>query len=55
MAYQEAERAKFLVDRAEQEKRSSIIRAEGEARSAALVRIKLTLDWKSNEVKLSIY
>ncbi|GMM29752.1 prohibitin subunit [Martiniozyma asiatica (nom. inval.)] len=34
IAQQEAERAKFLVDKAEQEKKASIIRAEGEAEAA---------------------
>jgi len=37
VAQQEAERAKFLVMKAKQEKRSSIIRAMGEARSAMLI------------------
>jgi prohibitin 1 len=34
IAQQEAERAKFVVERAEQEKQASIIRAEGEAHAA---------------------
>ncbi|CAN3358296.1 prohibitin-1 [Diutina catenulata] len=37
IAQQDAERAKFLVDRAEQERRANVIRAEGEAESADLV------------------
>lgn len=37
IAQQDAERAKFLVERAEQERRASIIRAEGEAESAETV------------------
>ncbi|CAM6044317.1 unnamed protein product [Sphagnum compactum] len=37
VAAQEAERAKFVVERAEQEKRSAIIRAQGEAKSAELL------------------
>lgn len=37
VAQQEAERAKFYVERAEQEKKSAIIRAEGEAQSAKLI------------------
>lgn len=37
VAEQDAERARFLVMKAEQEKRASIIRAEGESESAALV------------------
>ena len=37
VAQQEAERAKFYVERAEQEKRSAIIRAQGEAQSAKLI------------------
>ena len=37
MAQQEAERARFVVDKAIQEKRSVIIRAEGEAKSATLI------------------
>ncbi|XVE99176.1 hypothetical protein REPUB_Repub03eG0174700 [Reevesia pubescens] len=34
---QEAERAKFIVEKAEQDKRSAIIRAQGEAKSAQLI------------------
>jgi prohibitin 2 len=37
VAQQEAERAKYIVDRAFQEKRSIIIKAEGEARAAELI------------------
>jgi len=37
VAQQEAERAKFYVERAEQEKKSAIIRAQGEAQSAKLI------------------
>ena len=37
VAAQEAERARILVDKAEQDKRSSIIRAEGEAQAAEMV------------------
>ncbi|KAJ4844440.1 Prohibitin-1, subunit of the prohibitin complex (Phb1p-Phb2p) [Turnera subulata] len=37
VAAQEAERAKFIVEKAEQDKRSAIIRAEGEAQSAQLI------------------
>ncbi|KAJ9550258.1 hypothetical protein OSB04_014303 [Centaurea solstitialis] len=37
VAAQEAERAKFVVEKAEQEKRSAIIRAQGEAKSAQLI------------------
>lgn len=37
VAQQEAQRAHFLVERAAQEKRSIVIRAEGEARSAELI------------------
>ena len=37
VAQQEAERAKFVVDKAKQEKKSTIIKAEGEARSAKLI------------------
>lgn len=37
IAQQDAERAKFLVEKAEQEKKANIIRAEGEAESADLV------------------
>jgi len=37
VAQQEAERAKFIVEKAEQDKRSNIIRAEGEAKSAKLI------------------
>ena len=37
MAQQEAERAKYLVKQALQDKRSTIIKAEGEARSAEMI------------------
>ncbi|CAI0385373.1 unnamed protein product, partial [Linum tenue] len=37
VAAQEAERVKFVVEKAEQEKKSVIIRAEGEAKSAELI------------------
>lgn len=37
IAQQDAERAKYLVEKAEQEKRANIIRAEGEAESAETV------------------
>ncbi|CAH9126088.1 unnamed protein product [Cuscuta epithymum] len=37
VAAQEAERAKFIVEKAEQDKRSAIIRAQGEAKSAQLI------------------
>jgi len=37
VAQQEAERARFIVDKAEQEKQSAIVRAEGEAMSAKLI------------------
>lgn len=37
IAQQDAERAKFLVDRAEQERKASVIRAEGEAEAAETV------------------
>ncbi|XP_047337902.1 prohibitin-1, mitochondrial-like [Impatiens glandulifera] len=37
VAAQEAERAKFVVDKAEQDKRSAVIRAQGEAQSAQLI------------------
>lgn len=37
VAQQEAERARFIVEKAEQDKRSAIIRATGEARSAQLL------------------
>ena len=37
VAQQDSERAKYIVDRAIQEKRSIIIKAEGEARSAELI------------------
>ncbi|PVU85480.1 hypothetical protein BB559_006988 [Furculomyces boomerangus] len=42
IAQQEAERARFVVERAEQEKQASIIRAEGEAEAAS--RISQALD-----------
>jgi len=37
VAQQEAERAKFIVDKAQEDKKSTIIRAQGEAKSAELV------------------
>eukprot|EP00879_Flechtneria_rotunda_P005229 GHRR01005513.1.p1 GENE.GHRR01005513.1~~GHRR01005513.1.p1 ORF type:complete len:286 (+),score=80.38 GHRR01005513.1:182-1039(+) len=37
VAQQEAERAKFIVDRAVQDKQSAIVRAQGEAQSARLI------------------
>merc|ERR1711871_1127872 len=37
VAQQEAERSKFIVAKAEQEKKAAIIRAEGEAESASLI------------------
>lgn len=37
VAQQEAERAKFIVERAQQEKESAIIKARGEAQSATLI------------------
>lgn len=37
VAAQEAERAKFIVDKAEQDKKSAVIRAQGEAKSAQLI------------------
>jgi prohibitin 2 len=38
VAQQDAERAKFIVEKAQQDKLSAIIRATGEAKSAELVR-----------------
>lgn len=37
VAQQDAERAKFIVERAEQDKLSNIIRAQGEARSTEMI------------------
>lgn len=37
IAQQEAERAKFIVEKAEQEKQAAIIRAEGEAIAAEMI------------------
>lgn len=37
VAQQDAERAKFIVDKAEQDKQSAVIRAQGEAQSAKLI------------------
>ena len=37
VAQQEAERAKFVVDKAKQEKKSTVIKAQGEAKSAKLI------------------
>ncbi|ORZ22100.1 prohibitin-1 [Absidia repens] len=41
IAQQEAERAKFIVERAEQEKLASIIRAEGDSQAAELISASL--------------
>jgi len=37
VAQQEAERAKFIVERSEQERQASVIRAEGEAEAATII------------------
>ena len=37
MAQQDAERAKFVVEKAEQDKQSAVIKAQGEAASARLI------------------
>jgi len=37
VAAQDAERAKFIVEKAEQDKKSAIVRAQGEAKSAELI------------------
>merc|ERR1719352_491877 len=37
VAQQDAERAKFIVEKAKQDKRSAVIKAEGEAKSAKLI------------------
>jgi len=37
IAQQDAERAKFIVDKAEQERQAAVIRAEGEAEAAATI------------------
>ncbi|KAF5205001.1 Prohibitin-2, partial [Thalictrum thalictroides] len=37
IAAQEAERAKFVVEKAEQDKKGAVIRAQGEAKSAQLI------------------
>lgn len=37
IAQQEAERARFIVERAEQERQANVIRAEGEAESAEII------------------
>jgi len=42
VAQQDAERAKFLVKQAEQDKKSTIIKAEGEAKSAEMIGAALT-------------
>ncbi|KAG0223672.1 Prohibitin-1, subunit of the prohibitin complex (Phb1p-Phb2p) [Actinomortierella wolfii] len=41
IAQQEAERAKFIVEKAEQEKNAAIIRAEGEAHAASIIQESL--------------
>ncbi|KAK9285659.1 hypothetical protein L1049_024858 [Liquidambar formosana] len=42
VAAQEAERAKFIVEKAEQDRRSTIVRAEGEAKSAELIGLSVS-------------
>ncbi|WFD02638.1 Prohibitin-1, subunit of the prohibitin complex (Phb1p-Phb2p) [Malassezia obtusa] len=37
IAQQDAERAKFVVEKAEQERQASVVRAEGEAEAASLI------------------
>ena len=37
IAQQDAERAKFIVEKAEQERQAAVIRAEGEAEAAAVI------------------
>lgn len=37
IAQQEAERARFIVEQAEQERQAAVVRAEGEAEAAALI------------------
>merc|ERR1719217_1054234 len=37
VAQQDAERARFIVDKAKQDKKSAIIKAEGEAKAAQLI------------------
>jgi len=37
VAQQEAERARFMVEKAQQDKRSIIVKAEGEAQSAKMI------------------
>ena len=37
VAQQDAERSKFIVEKAEQDKRSIIVKAEGEAQSARMI------------------
>ena len=37
VAYQEAERSKFMVMKAEQERKAAVIRAEGESEAAILI------------------
>ncbi|KAF9580834.1 Prohibitin-1, subunit of the prohibitin complex (Phb1p-Phb2p) [Lunasporangiospora selenospora] len=41
IAQQEAERAKFIVEKAEQEKNAAVIRAEGEAHAAEVISASL--------------
>merc|ERR1719240_2048616 len=49
VAEQEAERARFLVEKSEQEKKAAIIRAEGESTAAKVVSqpSRLRLRWSS--------
>lgn len=42
VAQQEAEKARFLVERAEQQKKAAIISAEGDAQAASLIAKSLT-------------
>merc|ERR1712008_457756 len=41
VAQQDAERARFVVEKAMQDKKSTIIRAQGEAKSAKLIAVSL--------------
>ncbi len=51
VAQQEAERAKFLVERAKQEKKAMVIQAQGEAKSAELIGAALARDSSYLELK----
>ena len=51
VAYQEAERAKFLVQKAEQERKAAIVKAEGESEAARMISEATAAAGMSREVE----